>query len=75
MSVARIKSGWITDSRAVQVVRVVFVHQEADGAAMHAVDRHARTHVPVQRLQHQSVAAERHHDIGRGRIVTAVHIR
>jgi hypothetical protein len=47
-----------------QIVRRVFVHQEADGAAMHAVDRLSRVHVLVQRLQHQAVAAERDHDIG-----------
>jgi hypothetical protein len=39
---------------------------------MHAVDRLARAHVLMQRLQHQSVAAERHHDIGIVRIVIAV---
>ena len=56
----------------VQVVRGEFIHQEADGAAMHAVDRLSRTHVPVQRLQHQSVAAKRHHDIRLGRVAIAV---
>ena len=55
-----------------QIERAELVHQEADGAAMHAVDRLARMHVPMQRLQHQSVAAERHHDIGVGGIVIAV---
>ncbi len=39
---------------------------------MHAVDRLARMHVLMQRLQHQSVAAERHHDVGIGGIVVAV---
>ena len=34
-----------------------FVHQEADGAAMHAVDRLAGFHELVQGLQHQPVAA------------------
>jgi hypothetical protein len=47
-----------------QVVGTELVHQEADGAAMHAVDRGSRPHILVQRLQHQSVTAERHHDIG-----------
>ena len=42
---------------------------------MHAVDRFARAHVLVQRLQHQSVAAERHHDVGVGRIVIAIELR
>ena len=41
---------------------------------MHAVDRLARTHVLMQRLQHQSVAAERHHDVGIGGIVIAVEL-
>ena len=41
---------------------------------MHAVDRLARAHVLVQRLQHQSVAAERHHDIGVGGIAIAVEL-
>ena len=58
----------------VQVVGGEFVHQEADGAAMHAVDRLARAHVLMQRLQHQAVAAERHHDIGIGGIVIAVEL-
>ena len=41
---------------------------------MHAVDRLARAHVPVQRLQHQAVAAERHHDVGVVGIVIAVEL-
>jgi hypothetical protein len=41
---------------------------------MHAVDRLARAHVPVQRLQHQSVTAERHHDVGIIGIVIAVEL-
>src|SRR5712671_2304693 len=58
----------------VQIVRAELVHQKADGAAMHAVDRLARTHVLMQSLQHQSVAAERHHDIGLGGIVIAIEL-
>jgi hypothetical protein len=57
-----------------QIDRAELVHQEADGAAMHAIDRFARMHVPVQRLQHQAVAAERYHDVGVIRIVIAVHL-
>ena len=57
-----------------QIVRGEFVHQEADGAAMHAVDRLARAHVLVQRLQHQPVAAERDHDVGVGGIAIAVEL-
>ena len=41
-----------------------FVHQEADGAAMHAVDRLAGFHELVQGLQHQAVAAERDDHVG-----------
>ena len=46
-----------------QGMRAELVHQEADGAAMHAVDRFARTHVAVQRLQHQAIAAERNDNV------------
>ena len=59
----------------VEIDRAELVHQKTDGAAMHAVDRLARAHVPVQRLQHQSVAAERDHDIGVVGIVVAVQPR
>jgi hypothetical protein len=55
-----------------QVERGKLVHQEADGAAVHAVDRLAGPHLGVQRLQHQAVAAERNHDVGIVRIVIAV---
>ncbi len=48
------------------------VHQEADGAAIHAVDRRAGADEAVQRLQHQPIAAERHDDIRRRRIGIAV---
>ncbi len=41
-----------------------FVHEEADRAAMHAVDRLAGFHELMQGLQHQSVAAERDNHIG-----------
>src|SRR3954451_7609021 len=41
---------------------------------MHAVDRLARALVPAQRLQHQSVAAERHHDVGLVGILIAVEL-
>ena len=55
-----------------QVVRAELVHQKTDGAAMHAVNRLACAHVPMQRLQHQPVAAERHQDVGGVRIVIAI---
>src|SRR5690242_11073469 len=47
-----------------QAIGAELVHQEADGAAMHAVDRLARSHERVQRLQHEAVAAECDNDIG-----------
>jgi hypothetical protein len=47
-----------------QALLVVLVHQEADGAAVHAVDRLAGFHQAVQGAQHQAVAAQRHHDVG-----------
>ena len=47
-----------------QALLAKFVHQEADGAAVHAVDRLAGLHGLAQRPQHQAVAAERHHDVG-----------
>ena len=51
-------------SRSRKVAIGIFVHQEADRAAVHAVDRLRRVHDPVQRLQHQAVAAERDDDVG-----------
>ena len=66
---ARIISGWITafcggGQPLPQIVLAVFVHQEADGAAVHAVDRLAGVHELVQGLQHQAVAAQRDDDVG-----------
>ena len=52
---------------------LILVHQEADGAAVHAVDRDAGAHVAVQGLQHQAVAAERDDDVGVFRRMVAVH--
>ena len=49
-----------------------FIHQEADGAAVHAVDRLAGFHEFVQGLQHQAVSAERHDDVGGLRLDIAV---
>ena len=56
-----------------QAVLLIFVHEEPDGAAVHAVDRLARAHQPVQGLQHESVAAQRHDDVGafRGDVAVA----
>ena len=66
---ARITSGWMTvicaaASRSARPVLDEFVHQEADGAAVHAVDRLAGFHELVQGLQHQAVAAERDDHVG-----------
>ena len=55
-----------------QALLAEFVHQEADGAAVHAVDAFARAHRLAQRLQQEAVAAERHDDVGLGDAVLAV---
>ena len=59
----------------VQILLAVVVHQEADRAAVHAVDRHAVVHEAMQRLQHVAVAAECHDGIGLGRIAIAIAFR
>src|SRR2546426_517162 len=46
------------------LIGVKLVHENPDGAAVHAVDRLARLHEPVQGLQHEPVAAERDDDLG-----------
>ena len=55
-----------------QIVLGELVHQEADRAAVHAVDRDAVAHEAMQRLQHQAVAAERDDGIGVLRLDVAV---
>ena len=40
------------------------VHQKADAAAMHAVDRHTPTQKAMQGFEHEAVASERDDDIG-----------
>ena len=55
-----------------QIVLGKVVHQEADRAAVHAVDRLAGIHELVQGLQHQPVAAERDNDVGGFRLDVAV---
>ena len=60
------------DSRSVSPLLDEFIHQEADRAAVHAIDRLARVHELMQGLQHQAVAAERDNDIGLRRIGIAV---
>ena len=47
-----------------QRVLAVLVHHEADGTAVHTVDRLAGSHEFVQGLQHQAVAAECDDDVG-----------
>jgi hypothetical protein len=51
-------------------VFAVFIHHEADRAAVHSIDRLAGLHEFVQGLEHQAIAAERHDNVGvsRGRI-------
>ena len=39
-------------------------HEKADRASVHAEDGRLALHEAMQRLQHQSVAAERDHNIG-----------
>jgi hypothetical protein len=47
-----------------QFVFAVVVHQEADRTAVHAVDPLSGVHEAVQRLQHETVAAERDDGLG-----------
>src|SRR5690606_11838300 len=48
-----------------QVVFAVLVHQEPDRPAVHSINWDAVVHMPVQRLQHEAVAAQRHYGISR----------
>ena len=48
-----------------EIVLAVLVHEEADRAAVHAVDRDLRAHIAMQSLQHQAVTAERDNGVGR----------
>ena len=71
-SVARMSSGWMIEGcaaarRSRRSALGIFVHQEADRAAVHAVDRLGRAHGAMQGLQHQTVAAERDDDVGLAR--------
>src|SRR5258708_17695439 len=47
-----------------QALGLVAVHEEADAAAMHAVDGQSQLEIAVQRLQHEAIAAERDDDAG-----------
>ena len=48
--------------RCGQIVYLIVIHQETDRAELHAIDRQAARDVPVQRAQHEAVAAERDDD-------------
>ncbi len=47
-----------------QIAFGIVIHQEADGAAVHAVDGGSGRNIAVQGLQHVAIAAERHNHIG-----------
>ena len=47
-----------------EAVLAIVVQQEADRAAVHAVDRHAAVEMAVHGLQHQTVAAQRDNGVG-----------
>src|SRR3546814_7405202 len=53
----------------------VVVHQEADAAQFHAVDRLAEPAVAMQRLQHEAVATQRTQHVRVFRRALAVHAR
>src|SRR4051794_25236531 len=71
MNAADIGSG----EALVQILLAVVVHEEADRATVHPIDRHAVVHETMQRLQHMPIAAERHDGVGLGRIAVAVAFR
>jgi len=58
-----------------QAVLVVAVHQEADVAELHAVNRQAARQEAVQGAQHEAVAAERDDDVGLVKWRVAVALR
>ena len=58
-----------------EVVLMIIVEQEADGAPVHAVDRRAAVEMAMHGLQHQPVAAQRDDGIGRGDGSVAVALR
>ena len=47
-----------------QILLTVFVHQETDGAAVHAIDRHIQMFGRVKGLKHETVATQRDDHIG-----------
>src|SRR6516225_12034872 len=46
-----------------EVAITIFVHEKTNRAAMHAVDRLAGIHEPLQGRQHEAIAAERDYDV------------
>ncbi len=55
-----VDDGFFGGSEALlETILAIFVHQEADRAAVHAVDRFAGLHELVQGREHEAVAAKR----------------
>ena len=50
----------------------IIVHQETDGAAVHAIDRNAGGNKAVEDLQHVAITAQGHDDVGNSGIGVAV---
>src|ERR1700730_5369904 len=55
-----------------EVDAMKFVHEKANRALLHAVNRLVFTHEVVQRLQHEPIAAKRDDDIGCFRVYRSV---
>ena len=55
-----------------KAVRPIEVHQKADAAAVHAIDRDALGQKAMQCLEHETVAAERDDDVGVLRVATGI---
>ena len=47
-----------------QVIFAILIHQKADGAAIHAVDRHLASNEIMKGFEHEAVAAEGDNYIG-----------
>src|SRR3546814_5742425 len=69
----RLGRGDAIEQAAAGVVSAVVVHQEADAAQFHAVDRLAEPAVAMQRLQHEAVATQRTQHVRVFRRALAVH--
>src|SRR6266850_356821 len=46
-----------------KIILAESVHQKSDRAEIHPINRHPASEKPMQRLQHEAVAAERHDDV------------